>query len=463
MNEGFEENREVERYHGMLARLGVSIPRPRLDAVRLAHTVESFEHGPVNASPAEGESPSAEVTAPVADSAEAEAASLPQEPAVEADALEAPVDKKPPTAPPPTPPRNGDGNPPPLRADAKTRFRTRTKSGRFRPVFGAGGPEKALEGGRPTRPELVSKGETVYKTDLKMPQDEETHPIDDIDDDGLAEIMGSILATEANDEKRRANNGTTRVSRENWFEDVFEADTWIALQPETRDKDVARELRFVHEQVGIRTDFKVLDVGCADGKHALTLATMGCDVTAMDLSYSLLEHGLYAANEKEVPIRFVEADMRELNFEPHFDLILCMNTTFGYFDDAENLRVLRSMARALKPGGHLILDVVNRDWLLQSTPQRAWWETGDRVILEEIFFEPIRSRLEVQRSIMRDGDPNWEQNMSIRSYALHELPSMMQITGLNVVSVTGDLAHPCKYLGPSNRRLIFHARRDNRP
>lgn len=425
-----------------MAQLGVITPRPWLDQITLLEiSPEVFDL------PTERSAPS---PPPVRPKAEARKTPPPQ-PALRT--ASTPTVKPPPAN---DMARRDGGSPPPLRTGriASGAIRPYT-SGRFQTVSSTGGVSSALESGPPKQAELVSNGVTVTSAPQVAPK-----PAPVADDD-LAGIMGNILASSEQEEKRRSGAGAqTRVSREDWFKEIFEAEDWLPLQPEDRMRQIGRELYFVHKQVKIRTDFEVLDVGCGDGLHAVELAATGCSVTGIDLSRSLLERGLHAANERNVPVRFIEADMREMNFERRFDLVMCLNSSFGYFDDAENLRVLRAMARALKPGGHLILDVINRDWAVNSCPLRMWWEGEDRVVLEETSFDALTSRLHVQRSILRDGDPNWEQHIAMRAYAVHELPSLMHVTGLRVQSVSGDLAHPGVYLGPTNRRLLVHAVRE---
>lgn len=336
------------------------------------------------------------------------------------------------------------GAPPPLRAGARN-------TGATAPITAMDAIVMApLEGA-----ELVGSSGMVVKTvELNLLEEPEQG-------DELSGIMSDILASEEQEQTRRRVMGQTRVTREGWHKEIFEdADDWLSFQPTSRKRAIARELHFVHNQIKLRTDHEVLDVGCGDGAHAIELAAGGCKTTGLDLSRSLLERGLDGANRRGVAVRFVEADMREMNFERRFDVVLCLGSTFGYFDDAENLKVLRAMTKALKVGGHLVLDVLNRDWAINASPMRQWWEGADRRVIEDTSFDYAASRLCIQRSILRDGHPNWEQYISMRCYAVHELASLLHITGMRVASISGDLAHPGTVLGPVNRRLIIHAVRE---
>lgn len=445
MSAGLQEKVEVAGDPRRIVHLGVIVPRPHLDRIALTEARPATVENTVDRS--------GPVPPPVRSKAEARRTPPPQ-PALRTGATGVP--------PPPSDAQKKEGSsPPPFKTGRipSGAMRPLSNSGRFATVPATGGVSSALETGRPQKAEIYSNGVTI--TALQREGASTPTAAEPQSEDDLAGIMGNILATGELEQRRKAAAGQgTRVSRDEWYKDIFQAEDWGALQPEMRLRHIARELQFVHTLAQIRTDFEILDVACGDGRHAVELAATGCNVTGLDLSRSLLEKGLEHADQRNVPVRFIEADMREMNFERRFDLVMCLNTSFGYFDDAENLRVLRAMARALKPGGHLILDVVNRDWAVGQCPMRTWWEAGDRVILEETRFDSLSSRLEVQRSILRDGDPNWEQHIAMRAYAVHELPALMNVMGLRVNSVSGDLAHPGVYLGAENRRLIVHATRD---
>lgn len=123
----------------------------------------------------------------------------------------------------------------------------------------------------------------------------------------------------------------------------------------------AREVRALKRL--LRGRKRVLDVACGAGRHANPLARAGFEVTGLDWSSGYLEAA------RRGPARYVRGDMRRLPFSGEFDAALCLWTSFGYFDRlADDRRALRSMRRALKPGGLLLLEVVE--------PPRAFAEFG---------------------------------------------------------------------------------------
>ena len=52
--------------------------------------------------------------------------------------------------------------------------------------------------------------------------------------------------------------------------------------------------------------------------------------------------------------------MRETYLENHFDYVLNLFTSFGYFEtDNDNQKAINAMAKNLKKGGKLIIDFMN--------------------------------------------------------------------------------------------------------
>jgi SAM-dependent methyltransferase len=128
-----------------------------------------------------------------------------------------------------------------------------------------------------------------------------------------------------------------------------------------------QEVSFLVGELGLEPPARVLDVGCGTGRHALELAARGFVVTAVDLSYRLLEIGLERARKRDVLVNFVHADARDLTFDGSYDVALSLcQGAFGLLeDDDQNRRVLERMRAALKPGGCLVLSVVNRRHVLE--------------------------------------------------------------------------------------------------
>jgi len=100
---------------------------------------------------------------------------------------------------------------------------------------------------------------------------------------------------------------------------------------------------------------RLLDVGCGTGKSFLPMLERGWEVTACDISPSMVE---LARTRADGTTRLSVADMRELPVFGEFDLVWALDDAVNYLLDFEELRSALSGMRAnLAPGGLLMFDV----------------------------------------------------------------------------------------------------------
>ncbi len=100
---------------------------------------------------------------------------------------------------------------------------------------------------------------------------------------------------------------------------------------------------------------RLLDVGCGTGKSFLPMIERGWEVTACDISPSMLEIARAKAGDAA---RLSVADMRELPQFGEFDLVWALDDAINYLLDADELERAFSGLRAnLAPGGLLMFDV----------------------------------------------------------------------------------------------------------
>lgn len=100
---------------------------------------------------------------------------------------------------------------------------------------------------------------------------------------------------------------------------------------------------------------RLLDVGCGTGKSFLPMLERGWEVTACDISSSMVE---LARSKVGDAARLSVADMRELPTFGEFDLIWSLDDAVNYLLSVDELeRALAGMRRNLAPGGLLMFDV----------------------------------------------------------------------------------------------------------
>jgi ubiquinone/menaquinone biosynthesis C-methylase UbiE len=218
-----------------------------------------------------------------------------------------------------------------------------------------------------------------------------------------------------------------------WWESYFDAQYLLEYEPifsPARDRaDVARLI----ELLGLPSGERLLDVPCGQGRHAHLLAEAGFDVTGLDYSRHLLD----VARERGTAanLRYVEGDMRALpaKWTGRFAAVLDLFTSFGFFlDPADDVRVVRELARVLRPDGVLIWHGGSRDGVMAKFLARDWWKSEDgTMIAHERSFDPLSGILTI-RSHWSGKRASGEREHRIRLYTATRLAEMCQSAGLIV-------------------------------
>ena len=103
----------------------------------------------------------------------------------------------------------------------------------------------------------------------------------------------------------------------------------------------------------------------------------------------------------------------------------------------ENYQVFAELSRALRSGGRLVVETVNRDFLVTRASPRSWFEKDGLLVLEERRFDPVTGRSEVD-VIVVEGAERRAYHHSIRLYSAPELAMLLASAGIETLSVFGD-------------------------
>lgn len=145
----------------------------------------------------------------------------------------------------------------------------------------------------------------------------------------------------------------------NWFEEWFDSPLYEQLYSNRNEDEAALLADLIEQAIPVNRYPAILDLGCGRGRHSITLALRGYQVTGVDLSEEAINRAKQRALQKKAEAEFLVGDMRQ-SLKMKFDAIVNLFTTFGYFiDDHENARVITNASSMLKPDGYLMIDFLN--------------------------------------------------------------------------------------------------------
>jgi SAM-dependent methyltransferase len=143
-----------------------------------------------------------------------------------------------------------------------------------------------------------------------------------------------------------------------------------------QDKDYTAECELldrIFRNYGDGAIYKVLDLGCGTGNHAIPLAQLGYQVVGVDRSESMLAHALskVADLSSDARVSFMKGDIRSFDLKRQFDAALMMFAVLGYqLDNDDIFSALRTARRHLRPAGLLIFDVWYGPAVLNQRPSQ---------------------------------------------------------------------------------------------
>ena len=152
-----------------------------------------------------------------------------------------------------------------------------------------------------------------------------------------------------------------KYDERDWFK-TLHGSLW--LRSDEGGEDEADSLR---RMLRIRNGQRVLDAPCGAGRVAYHLAKHGVEVVGIDLRSTFINRAKRRFSRDGVQADLRSMDLRSIEFENEFHAIYNWFNSFGYFSDGENADVVRRFARALRPGGRLLIDQLNRERILRNS------------------------------------------------------------------------------------------------
>ena len=211
----------------------------------------------------------------------------------------------------------------------------------------------------------------------------------------------------------------------------------LLLDSQANHKLARKEVSFLISVLGLKKEQSVLDIPCGTGRYALVFAQKGFPVEGIDINDACLKIAKKTCQGmKNVQIK--KGDMRKLTWaKGKFDIILNMFTSFGYFQtDRENTQILKGFFQALKPGGKIILQTINKNWILSRFSPFSWEETPHLHIITKRSFHSKTKYLEANQALLYKKSKKWEPSYHrIRLYSIPEMKALMKKVGFKKIKV----------------------------
>ena len=218
-----------------------------------------------------------------------------------------------------------------------------------------------------------------------------------------------------------------------WFETWFNSHYYHILYKDRDYEEAARFIKNLVQYINLESGSRVLDLACGKGRHSLEFRKHGFDVTGVDLAEESIEEAKqYETNGLE----FFVHDMRSLYWAEHFDLVVNLFTSFGYFHNVEDdQKTISSISDALKPNGTCIIDFMNATKVVQNLV------ASEQKVIEGVAFNLQRSfedGIIKKRIQVQDGETELGFEEQVDALTLGDFKQYFEKAGLKIQDVFGN-------------------------
>jgi SAM-dependent methyltransferase len=246
------------------------------------------------------------------------------------------------------------------------------------------------------------------------------------------------------------------MAEQAWYKDWFNSPFYHKLYFERDDKEAVVFIKQLIEHLKPSPGSRMLDVACGKGRHSKILASLGFDVTGIDISPASID---YAKQFEQDNLSFSVHDMRLPFWGNYFDYAFNFFTSFGYFKTRrEHDDAIRTIAKSMKPGGIFVIDYLNVHYAEDHLVHNEIKQIGDTVYDihrwddETHFYKKIAV---TDPSLAK----SFENTERVAKFSLGDFTDMLAFQGLQVQEVFGDYLFN-KYDVRKTPRLILIARKN---
>ena len=241
------------------------------------------------------------------------------------------------------------------------------------------------------------------------------------------------------------------------FENTFNPEEYLYFYQDFLSEDrLKKEIDFLIKYTELNHPVKILALACGHGRHANTLAKMGHHVTGIDCMQGFLKIAQENAKHMNVNVNYIHQDMRNIDYSKAFDRIVVLFTAIGYFDDAQNEQVFKSIFNALKPNGIFCFDLYNRDVYQAHYLPTSFVEKEGNSMRDEINFDALSGRCVTKRTVTYKQVTKSFQ-YSIRFYSPKEIIQLFKQIGFSDIVFYEDWSG--NLIKQESKKMIVVARK----
>ena len=222
-----------------------------------------------------------------------------------------------------------------------------------------------------------------------------------------------------------------------------------------------KEVAFIKSYIKSK-DFKILDLTCGGGRHALGLAESGYNITAIDIGGYPVDRARKIALKKGYKINFKRGDVRKINYKNEYDLAFLICGQLGHFSPKDASKIFLNSSRALTKDGTFIVhlpvfgpaDMENSvHWYQEKEP--FYFSHPSVVHREQYYYADQRIRLIRDFAIDTTTRKNHLFGISEKNYIPEEIINFGKESGFELLETFGNYDRDTLKADSSDNIYVF--------
>jgi SAM-dependent methyltransferase len=239
------------------------------------------------------------------------------------------------------------------------------------------------------------------------------------------------------------------MENKQWYESWFDSPYYHILYKNRNGSEARYFLDGLITKLDLKKGSRLLDLCCGKGRHSVYLNSLGFQVTGVDLSPQNIRHCRQFENDT---LEFYVHDMRTVFRINYFHAVFNLFTSFGYFEkEHDNELSISAAAKALLPGGFLIIDFMN-----------AWRAVNDLIPYHNKFVDGIDFHIHktldhgfIYKDIhFTDSGTRYAYREEVKILLLEDFRRYMDHAGLSIIHIFGSYDLQPYDKNTSNRMII---------
>ena len=243
------------------------------------------------------------------------------------------------------------------------------------------------------------------------------------------------------------------INREDWFINWFNSKYYHILYKSRNKNEASDFIQAIISTLSLKSNNSVLDLGCGNGRHSISLSNYFKLVHGIDIS----SENISLANEnKKENLKFFISDMRNFDTNTKYEYIFNLFTSFGYFKKNEdNIKVLKSCHHHLNKNGLLFVDFLNSEQIKRTISGLKETKNINGIrfnIYKEIVDDYVVKNIEI-----KDGEATYNFQEKVQLFKIEDFKKMFEISGFEIISSYGD--YQMNPYDSNSSRLILCAKK----